>query len=179
MSATKAVSHTGMSGMRRSSDPHSRAEQAPAMITRAPRSGPASSSWPLLSRVPVTRASAKTRTAVVARQVRSGTGPAAVESIPEERSMTTVLLAEGRRDRDPRGSEDHDEDARQDEQDQRDHDADGHLLGLLLGPLAALRAHLLALDAEHPGDRDAEAVGLHHGTAEGLEVGQGGALGHE
>ena len=37
-----------------------------------------------------------------------------------------------------------------------------HLLGLLLGPLTALDPDLGGLDAQHVGDRDAEAVGLDH-----------------
>ena len=52
--------------------------------------------------------------------------------------------------------------AGQDAEDQRDGDLHRHLLRLLLRALTALGPDLRGLDPEHVGDRDAEAVGLHH-----------------
>ena len=61
----------------------------------------------------------------------------------------------------------------QDAEDQRHQDLDRHLLGHLLGPLAALDPDLGGLHAQHLADRDAEGVRLHHRADERAQVGRG------
>ena len=65
----------------------------------------------------------------------------------------------------------------QDEQDQRKDHLDRDLHRLLLGPLTPLEPHLVCLDAEDVGDRDAVGVGLQDGTDEPAQVRHIGTLG--
>ena len=71
--------------------------------------------------------------------------------------------------------EDDDEQRREDAEHHRDQHLHRRLLGLLLGQLAALDAHLVGLGPQHPADRHAEGVGLEDGEHERPELGDVGA----
>src|SRR4051794_36528313 len=144
------------------------AQQATLTSTSATRTTPTDPRDPALRTWPEARASANTRMAVVTRQERSrGRWGARVDFIIGSASSDP---AEGVDHREGSRPADDQEQARQDEEHQGDHDLDGHLLRLLFGPLPPLDSHLLALDPQHPADRDAEVVGLHHRQAEGPQV---------